>query len=77
MEKLAEQIIDDLRGTCTPLYEALGYYGWDEEDMSLDFFQTIDDAIFLCDTCGWWDEACNQYEDDGFNICHQCFEEVP
>lgn len=68
-EKMAEELADDLRGTCKSL--PLDYM-----DMPLEFHRYLDDRVFLCATCGWWYDASEESEDQyGEQVCLECEEE--
>ena len=72
IEILAE-LIEYLQGTCKTLIEGCEDLGFELEDLSDDDLMLIDSEIFLCETCGWWYEICDQI--GGENECENCHEE--
>lgn len=69
-----EELIESLRGTCQTLSEALPE-GMEEDDLTKADTDAIDEQIFRCETCSWWDEISEQNE-DGEN-CLDCVPEDP
>jgi hypothetical protein len=69
----AEELCEALQGTCTQISEHLPE-GMEEDDLTADDHQVIDNRIFLCAQCGWWCEECEEHEEDGEQICDDCFE---
>ena len=70
-----EQLIQDLQGTCKSIPEFLPE-GMDEEDLTEEDVAHIANEIFLCATCGWWCEICQNVEsDDGELHCSDCKDE--
>lgn len=66
-----DYIIEVLRGTCS---NDLEEYADEYRDMGFDddmLYQSIDEAIWCCETCGWWVEVCETDEDGN---CEQCQE---
>ncbi len=64
------EIIDSLRGGAAAVYD---YTTPEEEglDLNPEFCTLLDSEIFLCEDCGWWEEAgCG----DG-SKCEDCFDE--
>lgn len=53
-KEIIENVIDDLRGTCSSLDKVLDYYGSSFEELSLENCDQIDSEIFNCECCGWW-----------------------
>lgn len=71
-----EELIQALQGTCKSISEILNslYDGeTEEEDLSDEDRQAIDEEIFLCETCRWWCERCEESEDE-FGTCVSCVE---
>lgn len=64
-----QMLIDDLRGTCTEIQDNLPE-GMDEMELTSEDHDCIDDQIFLCDTCGWWCESCDEKEDGNCTDCY-------
>jgi len=55
-------LINELNGTCESILSMLPD-GMEEEDLTEQDTQEIDDHIFCCEGCGWWceiDEQCEQ-----------------
>lgn len=53
------QVIADMQGTCSMLIDALPE-GMNEDDLTSEDHEAIDNEIFLCDECGWWCEISEQ-----------------
>ena len=53
-EKFLEGIVEDLMGSCQSLEDALDKHYMELDDLSMKDLEYIDDAIFVCDCCGWW-----------------------
>lgn len=47
----------------------------DVELQDRDFCAGIDSVAFSCDECGWWCEIGEQSEDDGNQVCQDCYRE--
>lgn len=71
--KLLEKIIHDLQGTCQSLSGCLENYDLEEDDLSPDDLEEIDNNIFLCEECGWWCglEELDEGHDQGMR-CEDC-----
>jgi len=69
-----QNIIDYLQGTCMTLQAACQAYGYEEEDLTTEQLETIDQEIFLCTSCGWWHEQgeSSEHSPDGENYCIEC-----
>lgn len=64
-----DKIIESLNGTCNSLdTEEYLANGFSEDNLT----QAIDEAIVLCEQCGWWVEACEVNDD---NVCNDCSHE--
>lgn len=68
-----DELVEYLQGTCNTLEQGMEICGIDpafEDEITA----AIDDEIFLCAGCGWWDEisACN--DDSGEQLCPDCVE---
>jgi len=71
------KIIETCQGTCTEtLQSALDYHypGMQEEELTEDDHNDIDDQIFMCNTCGWWCESSEESE-EAVGDCRDCAEE--
>lgn len=66
--ELVNEIVNKLRGTCTPLYVI-----HDELDLSLAEHSMINDQVFECSCCGWWCEIEQSSEYDS-TVCEDCDE---
>lgn len=66
-----QEVIDSLQGSCQSLQECLeSYYpDMDENDLTSDDHEAIDNQIFCCDTCNWW---CEIGEQDVDGNCQDC-----
>lgn len=62
----ANDAADRLRGTCQALYEVLP-----EEEQSPAVLSMLDDLVFKCEECGWWDDLSEQSELD-HTRCRDC-----
>lgn len=68
------KIIDTCQGTCSEsLQSALDYWypEMNEDELTKDDLNTIDNEIFLCEQCGWWCEISECAEDED-EICQEC-----
>jgi len=74
MYKLWDDIVDDLQGTCKSMYEILQWYDLEEEHMPMEFFQHVDNQLFLCESCGWWCEL-SEESDAEAQCCTSCVED--
>lgn len=72
-----EELIQYLQGTCNSLdegiVEVLGE-DYDSMNLSSDNHNQIDNEIFLCETCGWWYELCEESENEDERTCESCAE---
>ena len=59
-------LIEDLQGTCHSINDHLPD-GMDEDDLTMDELDHIDQEIFLCAECGWWCEVSESNDKDGEN----------
>jgi len=41
------------------------------EDLTIEESQQMDDIVFSCEGCGWWCDASECNEDDGW-FCDEC-----
>ena len=75
------KIVETLQGTCTEnIQSALDYHypGMDEEDLTDEDHTMINMDVFLCDTCNWWCEACEECletDECGNGVCEDCCKE--
>lgn len=73
-----EKVIEALQGTCKPLeYGIQAALGDDTEvdELTEEQLSHLDQEIFLCDTCGWWCEIAVSNDDNGDNVCDDCYED--
>lgn len=74
------RIIEYLQGSCETLDNAIKTITendeLDEDCLTEEQLEEIDDHIFNCTTCGWWYEVgeCSE-SDDGEMVCLDCDEE--
>ncbi len=67
-----EQLIEDLQGTTSTINDHLPD-GMDENDLTSDDHDAIDNAIFYCSCCGWWCEISEMADTDEIDqICEDC-----
>lgn len=71
------RLIEYLQGTCNSLDGALSdlYPNMDHMDLTSEDHDSIDNEIFLCDTCNWWCEigdSCTETENCGGVNCTDC-----
>ena len=52
--KIWDEIITSLEGTCESLYAVLDYYEQRHLEDSTEFLRYLDDHIFECSSCNWW-----------------------
>lgn len=70
-----EELVEALQGTTESIEHFLPN-GMTEEDLTEEDQQYISNEIFLCATCGWWCEICQNVEsDDGDMHCSDCKDE--
>lgn len=69
-----DKLIEDLRGTCKSISDFLPE-GMEEEDLTEEETQHLDQEIFLCAECGWWCEQSQSTDKEGENVCNDCNEE--
>lgn len=69
----AQTVADELMGTCQSLDAALERFGWEGADNNMEFCNALDDRVFCCCDCGWWDEAGAAKERGGHDlVCGEC-----
>lgn len=72
VERIASEIVDELRGTCNSLLLLLEEKGVVDNAIVL---TAIDQDIFECAVCNWWCDMSELSEHDhgtGDNICADC-----
>ncbi len=76
-DKQIQELIEYLQGTCKSLSEGLDAFDLEEDDLTDEQRQTIDDEIFNCSKCGWWCEISQEVgsETCGELVCDDCFED--
>lgn len=72
------KVIESLEGSCDTIDDVIEslYPGMDEDDLTGDDYNAIDNQIFRCPTCGWWfdlSEQSDNEEDTG--DCENCYED--
>lgn len=75
MEDKIEKLIEHLRGTCVSMYEGCADMDIDEDDLTLEELQQVDNEIFRCASCGWWYDKDECNEVNGEWVCDDCNEE--
>lgn len=68
-----EELVQDLTGTCQTIQHFLPE-GMEESDLTEQDHEHIDSEIFNCHVCGWWCEQGESREQDGEDVCADCFE---
>ena len=74
MKTLAEQCYEELVGTAGFIDPSI----WAEDnghDVTLDFYQEIDNLMFLCELCGWWCEIGDMHENED-QTCSSCGNDI-
>ena len=68
-------LIESLEGTCLKTIESEKVdFGWKEDEkLTSEEYEEIDNEIFECQVCGWWYDVCEQGYDRG--TCISCEEE--
>ena len=67
------KLCEYLQGTCKTLNDGCVSFGYEEDDLTEDDLNYIDNEIFLCTSCGWWCEVCDSVDnDEGENVCCDC-----
>jgi hypothetical protein len=79
-EKIQE-IIDHLQGSCMSLEQGCTECGIEYDDLTneeeTEFTAVLDDAIFNCESCGWWYEIGDYavHNPNALQICSNCEED--
>lgn len=71
-----QNIIDYLQGTCDSLQVACSAYGYDEDDLTMEQLEELDNQIFRCASCEWWCDQGQSRDVDGENYCDSCAEDA-
>lgn len=74
-DEILDEIIDFLKGSCVTLNDAIITHideSYDEDDLTFDQLNKIDNEVFLCTECGWWSEISEAIEICGEYYCHDC-----
>lgn len=72
MTERAQEIAEDLLGTCRDLRDAIEPH--EHEDLSL--MSELDEYALRCETCSWWFGPEDMITTDGDCICNECFEDA-
>lgn len=70
MTDRAQEIAEDLLGTCKDIYEAIEPH--EDEDFTL--MAELDEYALRCTKCSWWFEPEEMDTTDGDCICGECFD---
>lgn len=73
--KTAEDIADELQGTCMSMTEVLERHEMEGAEDDADFCYGIDSRIFCCELCGWWLEISEMCPDHDEWKCDDCCHE--
>jgi hypothetical protein len=68
---MMQEIAEELRGTCGTLDAALEERGFELDSLPPEMLRELDEAVMLCETCGWW---CDSHELNDDNNCNECGE---
>ncbi len=67
-------LVQYLIGTCHSLAEGCAACGFEEEELTPEMLQAIDEEIFQCNGCGWWEEVCDRNDLNGDALCSDCLD---
>lgn len=72
-----DELIAYLQGSCKSLDEGCNdVFEQDEDVLTMEQIERIDQEIFKCAGCGWWYETAEESgSDDSDLICNNCAEE--
>ena len=65
----ANKLGEELEGTCESIFEMLPE-GMNEDDLTQDDLEIIDNLVFQCTACGWWCGIDMMVNDE--NECGNC-----
>lgn len=69
-------LIDTLQGTTLEFSQACEMNGIPYEELTdndiENIMETVNEALFLCPNCGWWEELCELGEE----YCKECEERI-
>lgn len=69
--KSAEEIADELRGTCASLHEVLERHDMRDAANNTEFCHQLDAQVFECTGCSWWCEHSEMSEGQDW-VCSEC-----
>lgn len=69
-----DNVISTLQGTIGSMWEACESNGFNEDELTIEETEQLDEAITQCEGCGWWVETsdCNNENENGDYVCHNC-----
>lgn len=67
--RTAEQIADELQGTCTSLQAVLERHEMEGAENDQDFCYRLDSLVFECLQCSWWCEVSEMTDDPDYDWC--------
>lgn len=67
-----QEIFFSLNGTCQTLDQVLEQYNAIHLLDNDEFLTELDNEIFLCEQCGWWDPTYLQSES---GVCEDCYQD--
>ncbi|MGV8961910.1 MAG: hypothetical protein ACOH2V_00835 [Candidatus Saccharimonadaceae bacterium] len=73
-KKELRRLIDYLQGTCKSLAKGCDVCEIEEDDLSKENLEDLENEIFHCDSCGWWCGA-SESNDGNENICTDCYDD--
>lgn len=66
-EARVETVAQELLGTCQELHDATT----EEERDDIAFLTALDHEVMRCESCCWWCESHEMYEDGNCEDCHE------
>lgn len=66
------ELIEYLLGSCKSLQTGMDACGIDELTSKEEEY--LDSEIFLCDSCGWWEEVSERNDLNGDALCNDCLD---
>lgn len=75
MEKRIDKLIQYLLGSCKSFDEGCADLGFSADELSMEELEVLDEQIFCCDACGWWEETCDKNDLGGDALCSDCLDD--
>lgn len=67
-----QELLVEIQGTCQSLNDACETLGFEEDDLTMEQLEELDQNYILCPSCGWWVEAYEMVNED---YCRNCYED--